>query len=497
MPTDPLKNPLLIIAMDAGDPELIETWLAEGRMPNLATLIARSKTARLKDDEAVSEFGNWLTFFSGVSRAKHGVYYFRQLQPGSYTLGRYLAQDTGVLPFWKHLRGKDKRVAIIDAPESNIVPNLPGLQLADWATHQSVEWKLTAKTEPASLLDQAYQIYGQRMQVIEYEVDAPVEDDLKARAILLQRLKNKGELCRHLLTAADHDLIVVGFFEAHVAAHRFWDYTPGGLRDGQGDGRLTHAIREAYQATDEQIGNLLDLLPDNTNVFVASLYGMKFGYPIDGLAENLCHQLGYQNSAPPASAFSSPVALARRILPAPLRTAISQRLSFRLQDKLLTQNLARSTDWSQTRAFSIPALYHTLIRINLKGRDPQGIVHPGDEYHELLRDIEADFRQLTDPASGQPVIDAVYKAEELYGPQRSDALPDLFIHWKPTRHFMPAVNHPNGPITQDRPHYYRSSGHSAKGIVAAAGPDVAAIGDLSRLTLTDWSQMFLSLMADH
>ena len=94
--------------------------------------LAREKWGAIR----ISEHGVWNCVMSGVSRARHGHYYFRQLVPGTYDLVPVTGQELGVDPFWAYLRGSGPSAAVFDVPEFALVDGLPGVQLADWATHQ-------------------------------------------------------------------------------------------------------------------------------------------------------------------------------------------------------------------------------------------------------------------------------------------------------------------------------------------------------------------------
>src|SRR5690606_16048174 len=44
-------------------------------------------------------------------------------------------------------------------------------------------------------------------------------------------------------------------------------------------------------------------------------------------------------------------------------------------------------NWSETKAFFEENPYYPALRINLKGRQPQGTVEPGEEYEQLRSDL--------------------------------------------------------------------------------------------------------------
>ncbi|MGI6685864.1 MAG: alkaline phosphatase family protein [Bacillota bacterium] len=61
---------------------------------------------------------------------------------------------------------------------------------------------------------------------------------------------------------------------------------------------------------------------------------------------------------------------------------------------------ALQIDWENTKAVAQRAMY---IYINLKGRDPQGIVEP-EEYDKLVQDIISDLYSYRDPKTGRRLI---------------------------------------------------------------------------------------------
>jgi len=73
---------------------------------------------------------------------------------------------------------------------------------------------------------------------------------------------------------------------------------------------------------------------------------------------------------------------------------------------------------------------HGQLWINLLGRDPQGVVHPQGEYDEVRASLVKALPQklLED---GKPVIECVYRKEDLYTSEYLFCLPDLVVVFKP------------------------------------------------------------------
>ncbi|HEY7532775.1 MAG TPA: hypothetical protein VH681_08385, partial [Nitrospiraceae bacterium] len=136
MTNDIQTPPLVIFGLDGADAGLIQQWAQEGYLPTIASVMQRGCLGQIGGPELMSTHGAWLTLFSGISRVEHGYYSNCQLVPGTYDLTSCDAHTANALPFWTHLRGGSKKVAIIDALEAELLPDLPGVQLANWAVQQ-------------------------------------------------------------------------------------------------------------------------------------------------------------------------------------------------------------------------------------------------------------------------------------------------------------------------------------------------------------------------
>ena len=83
-----------------------------------------------------------------------------------------------------------------------------------------------------------------------------------------------------------------------------------------------------------------------------------------------------------------------------------------------------NVDWSRTRAYSMGL---GEIYVNLKGREAQGTVEPGEEYEALRKEIRAGLMALVDEATGRRPVENVYTREEAYASFDPDVIPDLFV----------------------------------------------------------------------
>ena len=482
-------GPIVLLGFDAADPDLVERWAREGQLPAVARLMERGAWARTAGDEMLFEHGIWSTLFSGVSTARHGFHFFWQPVPGTYGLELKRARDLGVKPFWAQLAGTGRSVLVLDPPDTAPVPGLPGMQVCEWATHSHYP-PLALEAEPSSAVERVRRAFGPREQIGE-RIGGTVEEDRSIVERLVARAARKGACVRALLAEEAHDLVVTVFAEAHTGGHQAWEYR----RDAKGDGvrpdsGMSDGLLRLYRAVDAEIGRIVDALPPTATVFVVSSVGMLSQYPTEELMESFCRRLGYQ-AAPQAAASAddrrpSLTSRIRGLVPESARNLVSRFLPFHVQERLLSEKFAAATDWSRTTIYAPPGYYTGCLRVNLRGREPNGIVSPGAEYDALLAKLEEDLHALRDAETDAPVITSTVRMRETFGDDLHPALPDLVVLWCEHDRPLRRLRHPRAELTQSPHAFHRGSHHTAEGLLVAAGPAVRPAGrlpDVSPLSL--------------
>jgi predicted AlkP superfamily phosphohydrolase/phosphomutase len=85
----------------------------------------------------------------------------------------------------------------------------------------------------------------------------------------------------------------------------------------------------------------------------------------------------------------------------------------------------RDIDWARSRAYSLSGVGQ--ICVNVAGREPQGIVRPGEEYQRLRDEIIEKLKRLVHPDTGEKVDARVFAREELYKGKHLKDLPDIIF----------------------------------------------------------------------
>jgi predicted AlkP superfamily phosphohydrolase/phosphomutase len=99
----------------------------------------------------------------------------------------------------------------------------------------------------------------------------------------------------------------------------------------------------------------------------------------------------------------------------------------RLDDLFVAGTFWEHVDWSRTRAY---AMGLGQIYFNLRGREGQGIVSPGAEATALADSISGRLLQLTDPDTGETVVQGVYKRDDVYKGAYLENASDLQVGFK-------------------------------------------------------------------
>ncbi len=305
----------------------------------------------------------------------------------------------------------------------------------------------------------------------------------------------KAATAQWLLDQDAWDLAVVGFCETHPASHYLW---PAGADSVEtGDPAAFGPLRNVYRALDTAIGALRERLPADAVLMVTSGDGVRPNRCGWHLLPAVLERLGYTSSNRPSAAAAdapppSPAQAARGRLIAAVKRNVAAVLPWRLRDRIGVWLQMSGIDWSKTRAFTLPTDLEGCIRINLRGREPHGIVEPGAEYAALCEEIRGRLEELVNPATGAPAVRKVWIRDQVFPGPKQEELPDVLVSWNDEASLTALQSPRFGEVAGVNPDV-RSGTHSASGFLLAAGPAVPA-GIRGRGRLTDVAPTVLALL---
>ena len=382
------KRRVAIIGLDCAAPELVfERWADE--LPNLSDLRKHGLYGELKSVIPAITVPAWSCMVSGKDPGTLGVYGFRNRKDHSYN-GMTVANSDAIHEprLWDILSKTDK---------PSIVLGVPGTYPPSPINGSMVSCFLTPSTDldytyPTSLKQDITHWVG------DYKVDVKgfrTEDKQWLLDELHDMTRKRFEVARQLLISRPWDFFMMVEIGVDRMHHAFWKDMDTTHRRHDPNSSFKEAIREYYHLIDREIGMLIPYFDEDTSVFVVSDHGAK---KMDGgicINEWLIRE-GY-------------LVLAEQ--PDTSKGAV------RFEDL--------KVDWGNTRAWGDGGYYGRLF-INLKNREPQGIVEPSD-YDSLRAELINKLEALGDE-QGQPIGTRCFTPEALYQNSRGVA-PDVLVYF--------------------------------------------------------------------
>ncbi len=459
---------VLLLGIDGANPDLLLRWTEDGALPTLRTLRGRGVTCRLESPPGCGDDGAWATAYTGVSPATHGRFYYRRMQPGTYSLPSFADGDLRHDPIWTTIGRAGKRVAVIDVPKSPLPSELNGVYLGDWLVHGRDH------AVPVAFPDEFARHTIDRFGSAPESVCGFHQPSLDAAgySAMLERLRTstgmKRDLCLSLLDQEPWDLFFAVFKEAHCAGHHGWH-----LHDASDPGHspdLAAAVGDpllrAYQAIDGAIGDLVARAGDDMTVIVFSALGMGPNNGLAGLLPDILERLH--------PSHQRRVAWARRLLK-PLAARLI-RLAGGHTGSLLRQAAATFGASHRTGqpAFAIePSEHVSGIRLNLVGREASGQIEPGADADHFCAQLTRDLLEIVDPETGERLINDVVPINQFYDGALLSHLPDLLVFWNLSRRASSAASRKIGVVTESGP-LPRTGAHMPGGLLIAAGSHLDA-----------------------
>lgn len=489
----PLK--LLVFGLDGADYRLTKDWLSAGHLPHLASLARRGCFGPLATIQPPITPAAWTSLLTGKNPGKHGVYSFHRLWTDSDSL--LLAPPSRAVSVFRILEAAGLRTGVLNFPWTYPPEPLQGFVVSGVGAPQLDR----TSGHPEGIVEDLLAAVGP------YDIwptNVLAEERFDQRVLAQQvKLVTQGALA--LLRRVPCRALFCASMFPDVVQHSFFGNRSPLTTSGE---RLADAILHAYERMDAALGFLLgEACDEDTTVLVVSDHG---GVSADRLVnlEQLFMDRGYLVRRPVEARSGDALrrGLARPAL-ALWRAAKAALPGFLVKALRGTARKAReelahgfaslAVDWLWTVA--APWSAYGTIRLNVRGRDPQGIVPPGD-YLKVRGEIAEYLASLRDPGDGQPVFSSIRTQEELFhGPYTQEG-PDLQLESREWRYIMPTQRHIEAmpllevqlePIARlEKPW----GNHGPQGILAMAGPGVAPHAAVMTASLLDVAPTLLALL---
>jgi predicted AlkP superfamily phosphohydrolase/phosphomutase len=363
------RGKVVVIGPDGTPLSLIRSLIDKGELPNFGRLFeAGSVRPMTSAIPAVSSVA-WSSFMTGKNPGKHGIYGFLDRRANSYDTfipnSRAMRSET----LWEILSRHGKRVVVMNVPVTYPPRQVNGILVCGFLGP-----KLEKGTYPPQVGEQLKSM-GYRLDVDPWQAR---EDKDKFLEDLYYTLDKREEAMVHFLETEDWDFFMLQIMETDRLHHFLWEEMETGHE------KYAPAFLELYHKIDALLGRLYDRLDDDTTLIVMSDHGftlMKKEVYINRWLEDQ-GWLSFTKDPPESLGDIHP----------------------------------------ESKAYSLDP---GRIFVNLRGREPLGSVDAGKEYEALRGQLIESLSSLSDPDTGEPMIEAVYRREEIYSGECYDQAPDL------------------------------------------------------------------------
>lgn len=497
---------VFLVGLDGATFDLITPWVNEGLLPNFARIMRGGSYGELQSIIPPLTTPAWASFITGKNPGKHGIFDFAERIDGSYDIRWVTSQSRRGRSLWKIISSHEGKVGVINIPNNYPLEKVNGFVIAWMDAPDSKNF-----TYPPQLAKEIKDKIGEYIITI---LDWKENEDLSRFQENLHRMiENRTQTTLYLMENKPWDFFAVLFSATDIVQHIFWSFMDSNHLgyDANGASKFGNTIRDVYSHIDSVLGEIINRLDEATTLILMSDHGaggLRYVVHLNkwleeegllkfhGDSEKIYRKTFSLLQSLSTNTARKALSLLKQYLPQDMRSHL-KKIFPGVRDKLEGMLFSSLFDWSRTQAYSLGSYGN--IYVNLKGREPDGIVKPGKEYEELRDTISARLLELKDPVTHKPVVQKVYRKEELYNGSFISKAADLIVHWSDGYHSVQRFGSKEDSVFDPRLHLHltniRYSGcHRMNGIFVITGNGIKGNHEIKGARIIDLAPTILYLL---
>ncbi|NCO33284.1 MAG: hypothetical protein GW893_05355 [Armatimonadetes bacterium] len=470
---DKIPKGVIVIGLDGATLDVLIPLAKQGLMPRMGELLKKSAYGPLTSVIPPVTGPAWTTFMTGMMPDRHGLMDFVHRTEGSVhrVPVNYNRIQTPTILEMVGKQQTGKRVCGFNIPITYPAPEINGIVVSGMLT-------------PGTDVDYTYpKELKQEIEAIEpYILDVfwQTFSDSSSEAFLRRLIefeKQKVRISRELYEREAWDLFISVFVGTDRIQHALWPVIAGIIDAKTLEPRweaLKPLVREYFSIVDDAVGWLLDKAGDEKAIFVMSDHG--FG-PLDRkfYVNRWLHDQGWLAFDERMARTQRTKALVKLLLKKillripGLGKIATSKMTRPMKGRMKAYQFLDIIDWDKTTAYGVSNTEQG-IYINLKGREPNGIIEPGEEYQRVCKQVADALKQVVDPQDGKSIVSHAYSRDELYSGPHAGESPDIIFFLRDGAYLADVKLHPKpfGPTS-----WTTGRGtHRLDGTFIAYGPNV-------------------------
>lgn len=448
---------VVLLGLDGFSPEFVRRWSNE--LPNLMKMQEKGIWGSLESLVPPASPQAWISAQCGRNPAAYGFWDFAYRDEFSYDKTKVVNSEVTrrVDLLYTILPKMGQRVGVINVPVTWPPPKIP----AGYAVSGFMTPNLDSGfTYPDSLKDEVYKWVGDYViDVIEADIDCDKIDKERVLKKIYDMDSQRFLLTKYFINEKNCDYVMTVVMGSSRMLNLFYCCFDSKGKRCDSDPCYKEALHDYYVWIDKNVGELCENSPKDVVLFAHSGYSVQKLEGRINLNEWLIKE-GYMN-----------------LLEYPTK---------------LTPFKDVKVDWSKTKCWS--AGYSGQLYLNMRGREPQGIIEATD-YDKLLDELAARLKDIPDK-TGSRLNTQVWKRDDLYFGPYIKYGPDLFVSFGEGRlGTSKLLGHGRGKIYSiDTAKGSANVAHGLYGYFVVAGPGIPGEGELKGVSLLNVAPTVLDVL---
>ena len=450
---------LLIVGWDGADWEILDDLLNRGDLPNLSQAISDGMRGDLESTLPTHSWAAWPTFLTGMHPAGHGVFDFVQRDRNDPRRRIPVTSASIGAPTFLEILSQ----AGIEVRAANIPVTFPPLKVRGRLIAGVAIPPRSTFVHPPEWGEHLQRVAPFPLNGLEWSRFADRQEQLIEEALELveRRTASYEALLEGAWTVAVCVYVATDRLQHPFGAHLLPTH-PDHVR--LQDSRIAERLRGVYRALDAALARLRARAGEDATFVLVSDHGFR---PVTRVADidRILASTGLAARAGAGEAIRS-----FRV------SRLGRALETSRAGKALKARVRRPStiDWRSTIAYQSGTAGS--ISLNVRGREPHGIVEP-DDFLAVSEKVVDAMLSFEDPETGEHPVGSVTLRDALPSGRYLDRSPDLLVQAAPLWVFKPSDR-----VTSTTS--WPSATHRRTGVIVASGGRTQT-GDVDERSLAD------------